>query len=236
MLLARTDPDVPKHKGLTYFMLDMSAPGVEVRPLKQMTGGANFNEVFFTDVRIPDANRVDAVGNGWRVALTTLMNERMSIGTGSSVASTDIGKLIELAKRRELNGRPAVEDPVIRQELMQLYMWAEGMRFTGYRALTAISKGQIPGPEGSIGKLSAARLGTRAGDLALAIMGGDGMLQGGDAEADGLWQLSLLGSPAMHIAGGSDEIQQNIIGERVLGLPGEPRVDRDVPFRDLVTG
>jgi alkylation response protein AidB-like acyl-CoA dehydrogenase len=236
MLLARTDPDVPKHKGLTYFMLNMSTPGVEVRPLKQMTGGANFNEVFFTDVRIPDSDRVDAVGNGWRVALTTLMNERVSIGTGGSGGGVDVHRLIALARKRMLHGRPAIEDPVIRQELMQLYLWSEGLRFTGYRVVTAISRGQIPGPEGSIGKLSAARLGTRAADLALAIMSGDGMLSGDDTESHGLWQLSLLGNPAMRIAGGSDEIQRNIIGERVLGLPGEPRVDKDVPFRDLVSG
>lgn len=236
MLLARTDLDVPKHRGLTYFMLDMTTPGVEVRPLKQMTGGSNFNEVFFTDVRIPDTHRVDEVGNGWSVALTTLMNERMSIGTGSELGTTDINRLIELAKSRHVDGRPAISDPVIRQELMQLYMWSEALRFVGYRAVTAISKGQIPGPEGSIGKLAAARLGRRAADLALAILGGDGLLHQGDTIDKGLWQLSLLGNPAMRIAGGSDEIQRNIIGERVLGLPGEPRVDRDVPFRDVATG
>jgi alkylation response protein AidB-like acyl-CoA dehydrogenase len=236
MLLARSDFDAPKHKGLTYFMLDMTSPGVEVRPLKQMTGGANFNEVFFTDVRIPDANRVDAVGNGWRVALTTLMNERMSIGAGGSGGAREVDKLIDLAKKHNLNGRPAIEDPVIRQELMQLYMWTEGLRFTGYKSLTALSKGQIPGPEGSIGKLAMARLGTRAADLALAIMGGDGMLHRKDAEGAGAWQLSLLGNPAMRIAGGSDEIQRNIIGERVLGLPGEPRLDKDAAFKDLVSG
>ncbi len=236
MLVARTDFDVPKHKGLTYFMLDMETPGVEVRPLKQMTGGANFNEVFFTDVRIPDANRVDEVGNGWRVALTTLMNERMSIGAGGSGPTSEIENLIALAKKRKLNGKPAIEDPVIRQELMQLYMWAEGLRFTGYKSLTALSKGQIPGPEGSIGKLAVARLGTRAADVALAIMGGDGMLHRADAEDHGSWQLSLLGNPAMRIAGGSDEIQRNIIGERVLGLPGEPRLDKDIAFKDVVSG
>ena len=236
MLVARSDFDAPKHKGLTYFMLDMTSPGVEVRPLKQMTGGANFNEVFFTDVRIPDSNRVDAVGNGWRVALTTLMNERMSIGAGGSGGAREVDKLIDLAKKHNLNGRPAIEDPVIRQELMQLYMWTEGLRFTGYKSLTALSKGQIPGPEGSIGKLAMARLGTRAADLALAIMGGDGMLHRKDAEGAGAWQLSLLGNPAMRIAGGSDEIQRNIIGERVLGLPGEPRLDKDAAFKDLVSG
>ena len=237
MLVARSDFDAPKHKGLTYFMLDMTSPGVEVRPLKQMTGGANFNEVFFTDVRIPDSNRVDAVGNGWRVALTTLMNERMSIGGApGGLGSTDVGMLIELAKKRTLNGRPAIEDSVIRQELMQLYMWSEAMRFTGYKSLTALSKGQIPGPEGSIGKLAAARLGTRASDVALAIMSGDGMLMHDDTESNGVWQMSLLSNPAIRIAGGSDEIQRNIIGERVLGLPGEPRLDKDVPFKDLISG
>ncbi len=237
MLVARSDFDAPKHSGLTYFMLDMTSPGVEVRPLKQMTGGANFNEVFFTDVRIPDANRVDAVGNGWRVALTTLMNERMSIGGApGGLGSTDVGMLINLAKKRTLNGRPAIEDSVIRQELMQLYMWSEAMRFTGYKSLTALSKGQIPGPEGSIGKLAAARLGTRASDVALAIMSGDGMLMHDDTESHGVWQMSLLSNPAIRIAGGSDEIQRNIIGERVLGLPGEPRLDKDVPFKDLISG
>lgn len=236
MLLARTDPDLPKHKGLTYFMLDMSTPGIEVRPLRQMTGGANFNEVFFTDVRIPDAHRVDEIGNGWAVALTTLMNERMSIGTGGELGTTDIKRLIELAKTRTIDGKPAISDPVIRQELMQLYMWSQGLRFVGYRAITAIAKGQIPGPEGSIGKLAAARLGRRAADLALAILGGDGLLHQEDTVDKGLWQLSLLGNPAMRIAGGSDEIQRNIIGERVLGLPGEPRVDKDVPFREVLTG
>ena len=235
MLLARTDFDAPKHRGLTYFMLDMETPGVEVRPLKQMTGGANFNEVFFTDVRIPDANRVDEVGNGWRVALTTLMNERMSIG-GGSAPTGEVEKLIALAKKRKLNGKPAIEDPVVRQDLMQLYMWAEGLRFTGYKSLTALSKGEIPGPEGSIGKLAVARLGTRAADVALAIMGGDGMLHRADADDHGNWQLSLLGNPAMRIAGGSDEIQRNIIGERVLGLPGEPRMDKDVAFKDVASG
>ncbi len=236
MLMARTNFDVPKHKGLTYFMLDMETPGVEARPLKQMTGGANFNEVFFTDVRIPDADRVDEVGNGWQVSLTTLMNERMSIGAGGSGPMSEIEKLIELAKKRRVNGKPAIEDAVIRQELMQLYMWAEGLRFTGYKSLTALSKGEIPGPEGSIGKLAVARLGTRAADVALAIMGGDGALHRGDAEDHGSWQLSLLGNPAMRIAGGSDEIQRNIIGERVLGLPGEPRLDKDIPFKDVVSG
>ncbi len=237
MLLARSDFDAPKHNGLTYFMLDMTSPGVEVRPLKQMTGGANFNEVFFTDVRIPDSNRVDAVGNGWRVALTTLMNERMSIGGApGGLGSTDVGMLIELAKKRNINGRPAIEDAVIRQDLMQLYMWSEAMRFTGYKSLTALSKGQIPGPEGSIGKLAAARLGTRASDVALAIMSGDGMLMHDDTESNGIWQMSLLSNPAIRIAGGSDEIQRNIIGERVLGLPGEPRLDKDVPFKDLISG
>ena len=237
LLLARSDFDAPKHRGLTYFMLDMESPGVEVRPLKQMTGGANFNEVFFTDVRIPDANRVDEVGNGWRVALTTLMNERMSIGgSAGGLGSTDIQGLIALAKKRKLNGKPAIEDPVIRQELMQLYIWAEAMRFTGYKSLTALSKGQIPGPEGSIGKLAAARLGTRASDVAIAIMGGDGMLMHDDTADAGVWQMGLLSNPAIRIAGGSDEIQRNIIGERVLGLPGEPRLDKGIPFKDIASG
>ena len=236
MLVARTDFDAPKHKGLTYFMLDMETPGVEVRPLKQMTGGANFNEVFFTDVRIPDANRVDEVGNGWRVALTTLMNERMSIGAGGSGPTSEIEKLIALAKKRKLNGKPAIEDPVIRQELMQLYMWAEGLRFTGYKSLTALSKGQIPGPEGSIGKLAVAGSGRappmwRSPSWAATgrcIAATPRITEPGSSPCSATRQCESREDP--------DEIQRNIIGERVLGLPGEPRLDKDIPFKDVVSG
>jgi len=226
----RTDVDVPKHRGISYFLVDMRTPGIEVRPLKQPTGGANFNEVFFTDVRVPHSNLLGEVNDGWRVTLTTLSFERAMIGGGGFDAS----HLIGLAKRTMIGGRPASEHPAVRQELMNLYMRSEGLKFIGYRILTAISKGQAPGPEGSVAKLANGLLMRDATNLALRLLGADGLLLGEEAVDGGEWGQAYLGAPAMRITGGSDEIQRNIIGERVLGLPGEPKVDKDVPFRELM--
>jgi acyl-CoA dehydrogenase len=216
-LIARTDPEMPKHRGLTAFLLPMDREGVTVRPLRQMTGGANFNEVFLDQVRIPDADRLDAAGSGWRVALTTLMNERFSAGAmaGGSDLVAAVGRLA-----RDL-GRSS--DPTVRDRLAQLHIWAEVMRFTGYRSLTAISKGAVPGPEGSIAKLAATRLLRAAADLGVEIAGPDGMLAGD-------WSDLVCGVPGMRLGGGTDEIMKNIVAERVLGLPGEPRLDKDLPF------
>jgi alkylation response protein AidB-like acyl-CoA dehydrogenase len=226
ILLARTDLDAPKHRGITYFLLDMHADGVEVRPLRQMTGGARFSEVFFTDVAVPHANVLGELNAGWGVAMTTLANERTFMG--GSGRALGAAELIELARE---NG--VADDPVIRQGLAAAYIRAEIARYTRMRIRTLTSQGLPPGPTASVAKLAAAWNLKHNGDLALAIQGVAGTLSGHDAPVGGAWQQSFLSAPSIRIAGGSDEIQRNVIGERVLGLPTEPRVDKDVPFRQL---
>jgi alkylation response protein AidB-like acyl-CoA dehydrogenase len=226
LLLARTDPTVPKHKGLTCFVVDMHAPGIEVRPLRQMTGHAHFNEVFLTDVRLPADAVVGDVGDGWNVGLTTLMNERVSLGGGGGAAGgkvDEITRLIELARRRGLAGNAAV-----RQRIADAYIRRELIRFLGLRARTALSRGTRPGPEGSVAKLASGLLAQDVGDLALELQGPAGMLAGDDA-ADGYWLGQRLQAPSLRIAGGTDEVQRNILGERVLGLPREPRTEPSRP-------
>jgi alkylation response protein AidB-like acyl-CoA dehydrogenase len=226
-IICRTNPDAEKHKGITAFIVDMKAPGVTIKPLKQMNGGAAFNEVFFDDVRVPHENVIGDVNEGWTVAITTLMNERVAIGSGGGGGSRNsVHDLIEFARRRGVE-----DDPVVRQGLADLYAKSRIQRFLSMRTLTAASKGRVPGPEGSIGKLFGAQVMTQLGELALAIAGPSGMARVDD---DYRWHQPLLGAPAAHIAGGSDEVMKNIIGERVLGLPGEPRVDKGVPWRDVL--
>lgn len=235
MIVTRTDPDVPKHKGLTYFIVDMRSPGVEARPIKQINGGAAFNEVFFTDVRIPDANRLGKVGDGWHVALTTLMNERVAIGAGGG--SGGFRRLLELARKSRRNGRPAIEDAAVRQKLADFYILSKGLQFTGYRTLSAISRGATPGPEGSISKAIGAPFAQQMASFAMELQGAvGGLLDDSVAPDDALWQESYLASPGIRIAGGTDEVLRNIIAERVLGLPPEIRVDKDKPFREIPTG
>jgi alkylation response protein AidB-like acyl-CoA dehydrogenase len=226
MIVTRTDPTVAKHAGLTYFIVDMEAPGIEIRQIKQINGGSGFNEVFFSDVKVPDSNRVGRVGDGWRVALTTLMNERASIGGGGGGMRTD--DLIRQAREAELNGKPALEDGAVRQKIADFYIRASGLKYTGYRTLTALSKGTTPGPESSIGKLVGAPLGQELAAFAIELQGLAGSALGPAQEA-------YLGSPGMRIAGGTDEIMRNILAERVLRLPPEPRVDKDTAFRDIPT-
>jgi alkylation response protein AidB-like acyl-CoA dehydrogenase len=236
MLVARTDPDLPKHQGLTYFIVDMKAPGVEVRPLRQITGEAEFNEVYFTDVRIPDSDRLGAVGDGWRVALTTLMNERVAIGTnqiprgGGAIAET-------VAVWKEMGH----DDPYLLDELMKLWCEAEALRLTGMRADQMRSRG-TPGPEGSTAKLYWADLNKRISTFTVDLMGADGLLLPGGYEfhvpseagtARFSRQKSFLRARANSIEGGTSEIMKNILGERVLGLPGEPRIDKDVAWKDV---
>jgi len=228
MLLARTDPDAPKHQGITYFLLDMSTPGIEVRPLRQMTGAAHFNEVFFTDVRIPDRDRLGDVNDGWRVAQTTLLNERAAI-VGLLGDRNAAEPLIELARKIEEEGRPGTSDPRVRQELAQVYVESAILRYLGMRIVTAFSRGVLPGPEASVAKLAMGKLLRRTGSLALDLLGPAGALY------DPVWTGAFLAAPAVRIAGGSDEVQRTIIGDRVLGLPKEPGVPRDTPFRDLPT-
>jgi acyl-CoA dehydrogenase len=235
MIVCRHDPDAAKHAGLTYFIVDMESPGVEVRPIKQINGGSGFNEVFFSDVRVPDANRLGGVGDGWRVALTTLMNERVAIGAGAS--SGRFRDLFRLARKARRNGRPAMEDSAVRQRLADFYITAKGLQFTGYRTLSAISRGATPGPEGSIGKAVGAPMGQQMAAFALELQGATGgLLDDSAVPMDALWQETYLGAPGLRIAGGTDEILKNIVAERVLGLPPEIRVDKNKPFREVPTG
>ena len=164
MIVTRTDPAAKKHAGITYFIVDMEAPGVEIRPIKQINGASDFNEVFFTDVRVPDENRVGAVNDGWRCALTTLMNERASIGSGGGLG-VGINELMQLARETDWNGRPALEDPSVRQRIADFYIGLKGLEYTSYRTLTALSRGQTPGPENSIGKMVGAPLRQEHGEL-----------------------------------------------------------------------
>ena len=232
LLITRTNPDVPKHKGLTMFFLDMKSPGVEVRPIKQVNGQSSFNEVYFTDVRIPDSQRLGDVGQGWEVSLTTLMNERLSIGSGMS---TGFPELFRFCMDAEIDGRPAVEDSAVRSRLAQIAVRQSGLKYTGMRAISALSKGETPGPENSIGKLVAGATMQDLSMFALDLQGEAGVIWDEDSPQQGRFQAMLMRSPATRIEGGSDEILRNIIGERVLGLPGDIRVDKDVPFKDIPT-
>jgi alkylation response protein AidB-like acyl-CoA dehydrogenase len=236
LLVARTDPSVPKHKGLTYFVIDMDQPGVEVRPLRQMTGHAEFNEVYFTDARVPDAFRLDAVGEGWRVALTTLMNERVSIGGGTPPKGSGIIAGAVDAWRR--NGHT---DPARKDQLLRLWVEAEVLRLTNLRAASARKVG-VPGPEGSVGKLAAAELNKKVSAFTISLMGMEGTLHPSGYDLDrfhahllteGDARQLFLRSRANSIEGGSSEVMRNILAERVLGLPGDVRVDKDVAWIDV---
>jgi len=235
MLVARTDPDAAKHAGLTYFIVDMEAPGIEIRPIRQMNGASGFNEVFFTDVRTPDSNRLGAEGDGWRVAITTLMNERSSIG-GSMGGGGGIKDLIKMAEGIDLNGRPAIEDGGVRRKIADFAVRRSGLKYTGQRGLSALSQGQTPGPEASIGKLVAAIMGLEMGAFGMELQGAAGVLSGDDSMGDPNWQNTYMSMPGLRLAGGTDEILRNIISERVLGMPGEPRIDKGKPFKDIPTG
>ncbi len=234
MLIARSDPDQPKHKGLTYFVVDMHAPGVEVRPLRQMTGEAEFNEVYFTDVRIPDAERLGDVGEGWGVALTTLMNERVSIG--GAIVPRGSGPIHEALKIWEARQD---KDPVLKDRLVKLWIDAEVGRLTNIRASQNRQRGN-PGPEGSIGKVAAAELNKDIYELCVDLLGAGGMLYGTyemrRPETALGWdsiQKAFLRMRANSIEGGTSEIMRNILGERVLGLPGDVRVDKDRPWIEV---
>jgi acyl-CoA dehydrogenase len=233
ILITRTDPNVAKHKGLTMFFLDMKSPGVEVKPIKQANGQSEFNEVYFTDVRIPDAQRLGAVGDGWNVSLTTLMNERMAIGSNMA---TGVPELFEFASNLMLEDGLAIDDRAVRSRLASWAVRASGLKYTSFRAISALSKGERPGPENSIGKLVAGSMLQDVATYALDLQGAAGVLSGpDDAEAAGKFQAMLLRSPATRVEGGTDEILRNIIAERVLGLPGDIRVDKDVPFNKIPT-
>ena len=259
LLVARSDPDQPKHRGLTYFIVDMKARGVEVRPLRQMTGDAEFNEVYFTDVRIPDSMRLGEVGYGWDVAVATLMNERVALGGGGGAgietgAANPVEALMVLAGKL---GR--ADDPVLRQKIAQLWIEAKVLRYTNQRSQANLKVGRMPGPEGSIGKLFQAEFNQRLQETVIETLGSYGMARfakalretssgipmregaivgaGHDADSAEVETADMihafLRSRANTIEGGTSEVMRNIIGERVLGLPKEPQVDRDVPWSQV---
>ncbi len=234
LLIARTNPDVPKHRGITAFIVDMEADGVEVRPLRQMTGEAEFNEVYFTDVRVPDSMRLDAEGQGWAVSITTLMNERVSIGGGTPPrGSGPIAHLIDLWRKQ------ASDDPVMRDRVARLWIQAEVNRLNNVRA-AANRRAGTPGPEGSVAKLAMAELNKVIYETALDILGADGMLYGSYELVRPRHALftddlskNFLRARANSIEGGTSEVLRNILGERVLGLPGDVRVDKELPWKDV---
>jgi alkylation response protein AidB-like acyl-CoA dehydrogenase len=216
-IICRSNPDLPKHKGLTGFVIDMHAPGIEVRPLRQMTGGASFNEVFFNEVRVPDDHRLGDVNGGWTVALTTLMNERASIGGGSAGAATGPQRLIELLRHL---GRQ--DDPLLRQKLADIFVRTRVASYTNLRAMAKVKAGQAPGPEMSIAKLSLTNNMSRIAEFVALALGPKITADSGEWGTYA-WSELVLGVPGMRVAGGTDEVMKNIVGERVLGLPKEPQ-------------
>jgi acyl-CoA dehydrogenase len=228
-IITRTSPDKPKHKGLSMFLVDMHAPGVEVRPLRQMTGGASFNEVFFNEVRVPDNHRLGDVNQGWTVALTTLMNERASIGGGGAgVGTMSTNRLGEMLKHFGKD-----KDPVLRQQLADIYINGQFARYTNLRAMEKFKAGQLPGPEMSISKMALTDNLQRTGAFVAKVLGPRMIADTGEWGTFA-WSQFVCGTPGMRIAGGSDEVLRNIVGERVLGLPKEPGIDSNSPFKDIL--
>ncbi|WP_405136286.1 acyl-CoA dehydrogenase family protein [Nocardia sp. NBC_01388] len=209
MLLARTDPDVKKHRGITFFLMDMEQPGIDIRPIRQITGECEFNELFLDGVRIPDANRVGEVNNGWVVALTTLMNERAGLGFAlQATLRNEIDDLFDAAIDND-----AIRDPRIADRLGELYLRVETLRFVAWRALSAVESNKAPGPEGSIGKWLWSETAQQIADLAVDILGTEAL------RANSPWSFELMRALGYSIEGGTTQVQKNIIAERVLGLP-----------------
>ena len=233
VVIARTNPEAPKHAGISMFIIDMRAKGVEIRPIHQIDGGSHFNEIFLTDVRIPKSWLLGELNNGWNQATAMLMFERVAIGTGSTsgITHTLADGLIEMAKR---NGK--ISDPVMRQELMRIYSEETAKSLVSMRTRAEMKAGKVPGPGGSLGKLHGARIARHSRTVINHLVGAEGDAWEGDDSRGALWMRRMLGSFQSSIAGGTDEIQRNIIGDRVLGLPREPMVDKDVPFKDLKVG
>ena len=256
LLLARTDPDVPKHRGISYFVLPMHQPGVEVRPVHQMNEHSSFNEVFLSDARVPAENLVGQPGDGWRIAMTTLAFERQFATVRARSAAKATGRAAEEAAAEaedyyktyawypqragradlvqrvaELEGR--TDDPIARQHMAGLVALRRAHEWTARRAQAARAAGRAPGSEGSLGKLAASRVAQASARTHSYLAGADGQLNHADSILDGVITEVLLSVPAQSIAGGTDEIQHNIIGEKVLDLPREPSVDRDIPYREI---
>jgi alkylation response protein AidB-like acyl-CoA dehydrogenase len=235
LLLTRTDSDQPKHKGMTMFWIDMHDPAVEVRPIHQMSGASNFNEVYFTDLKVKDSQRVGEVGEGWRVALVTLMNERLSVGGGGG--GSGHSRVFKLASDIATLAGPAAKDAGLREKIADWFVQAEGLKYTTYRTMTALSRGQTPGPESSIGKIVSAGVMQDMAHTALDLEDQYGIINDPAlAPLSAAFQTTLMAAPGLRIAGGTDEILRNIIAERVLGLPQDVRLDKDVPFKDIPSG
>lgn len=233
IVVTRTDPSAPKHKGLTMFVVDMKDPGVEVRPIKQMAGASEFNEVFFTDVRIADSHRLGDVGEGWKVSLTTLMHERVAVG-GKPATAPGVQDMIELARAIETEDGNALEQSHVRQKIADVYIQDRGIALTRMRTISALSSGRTPGPESSISKVVVAKMMQEMGSFAADMTEGAGLIHGDDDLPHlSRLQQTYLYSAGLRIAGGTDEILRNIIAERVLGLPGDKRPDKNIPFNEL---
>ena len=232
LLLARTDPSVAKHAGLTMFVIDMKAPGVEVRRIRQMTGERHFSEVFFSGARVPDSQRIGPVGGGWKVALTTLMNERLHL---AAAIPTGVPELFDLCCELQTpEGRP-IDDPAVRARLATWVARSRGLQWTMARTMSALSSGNPPGPENSVGKLVAGAMAQEVCAFALDLLGPAGaVIEDGPARRS--FQKMLLSAPAIRVGGGTAEIQRNILAEQVLGLPADPRADKGLPFNQIPSG
>jgi alkylation response protein AidB-like acyl-CoA dehydrogenase len=234
VVLTRTDPTVSKYRGLTLFMIDMRQSGVEVRPIKQMDGGQHFNEVFFHDAVVPDTYRLGEIGGGWTGALTVLMSERLAI---SGIQPTGFPQFLDLVKKLELNGQPIAEDPLVRERLATWYSQYAGLQATYKRMITAVAKGGIAGAEASLGKLVGAVMNQEIANFCCQLFGPAGIIQDAALSPERAhFQDSVLFSPGVRLAGGTDEVMRNILAEQVLGLPQEPRADKGIAFQDIPTG
>ena len=232
ILVVRHDANLDKHKGMTFFFVDMKSPGIEVKPIKQITGGSSFNEVYFTDVVIPDSQRLGAIGDGWKVAITTLMNERLAVGDADGA---DVEEAFKWAKTQDDSGEALINNRAARESIADWYCEANGLKNTKLRTMSALSKGQTPGPEASITKIVSANKLQDIGNFGIDSLDMAGMLKPEDSDVlkfQGAW----LGAPGLRIAGGTDEILKNVIAERVLGLPQDIRADKNVAFKDIPSG
>ena len=232
ILVVRHDPSLEKHKGLTFFFVDMKSPGIEVKPIKQLTGGSSFNEVYFNDVVIPDSQRLGEIGDGWKVAITTLMNERLAVGDADGV---DANEAFELAKKHDKDGEQLIDNNAVRESIADWYCEASGLKNTKLRTMSALSRGDTPGPEASITKIVSANKLQAIGNFGMDSSDMSGMLM--DEKSDFIkFQVAWMGAAGLRIAGGTDEILKNIIAERVLGLPQEARADKGLAFKDIPSG
>lgn len=232
ILVVRHDASLEKHKGMTFFFIDMKSPGIEVKPIKQITGGSSFNEVYFNDVVVPDSQRLGEIGDGWKVAITTLMNERLAVGDADGV---DANEAFELAKKHDKDGEQLIDNNAVRESIADWYCEASGLKNTKLRTMSALSRGDTPGPEASITKIVSANKLQAIGNFGMDSSDMSGMLM--DEKSDFIkFQMAWMGAAGLRIAGGTDEILKNIIAERVLGLPQEARADKGLAFKDIPSG